>query len=194
MPALACGMDDALVVSRFEKSIKKFVVARLSDAYDDWWMSGVTSTLRQHAEARHKATKTLNKVLGKPDYGRADYLGFDAYGKIILRRDNWRRVFGPIFHDKPVFQHKMRIILSLRNDVMHNKPLDPINRLRLRLHCYDIALLMADAGDEAGPARPGPAIRRRRAALQQKYGLYELVLAGERHGAGPPPSAPPGRG
>ena len=181
----ARGVDDTLVVSRFEKSIKKFVVGCLSNAYDDWWASGVTGAMRQQAEARLDATKTLNKVLGKPDHSRADYLGFDAYGKIIMRRDNWRRVFGPIFHDKPVFQHKMRIILSLRNDVMHNKPLDPINRLRLRLHCYDIALLMAGAGDEDGRALPGPVLRRRRTALQQKYGLYELSLAGERPGVGP---------
>lgn len=183
-------MDDTLVVSRFEKSIKKFVVDRLSDAYDDWWTSGVTGTMRQQAEVRLSATKTLNKVLGKPDYGKADYLGFDAYGKIIMRRDNWRKVFGPIFHDKPIFQHKMRIILSLRNDVMHNKPLDPINRLRLRLHCYDIALLMAGAGDEDGQALHGPVIRRRRTALQQKYGLYELSVAGERCGIGPTPVRP----
>lgn len=181
-------MDDTLVVSRFEKAIRKFVVDRLSDAYDDWWALGVTSTLRQNAEVRHKTTKTLNKVLGKPDYDRADYLGFDAYGKIILRRDNWRRIFGAVFHDKPVFQHKMRIILSLRNDVVHNKPLDPVNRLRLRLHCYDIALLMAGAGGESGPA-----LRRRRTALQQKYGLYDLVPAGEHLDAGHSPSAPPGR-
>lgn len=180
-------MDDTLVISRFEKSIKKFVIDCLSDTYDDWWTTGVTGTMRQQAEVRLDATKTLNKVLGKPDYDRADYLGFDAYGKIIMRRDNWRRVFGPIFHDKPVFQHKMRIILSLRNDVMHNKPLDPVNRLRLRLHCYDIALLMAGAGDEDGRALPGPALRRRRTALQQKYGLYELSLSEERRGVGPLP-------
>lgn len=178
-------MDDAAVVSRFEKAIRDFVEARLSASGDNWWASRVPAALRQTAAARHKSTRTLDRVLGKPDRAVADYLGFDAYEKIIARRDNWREVFGPVFHDKQVFQYKMRIILSLRNDVMHHKPLDAVNSLRLRLHCYDIAELMASAPADAGGVPPrGPAVARRRAALQQKYGLYDLVA-----GAGRPATA-----
>lgn len=169
-------MDDATVVARFENSIREFVVDRLSSADGNWWTSRVPAALRQAAAARHASTRTLDRVLGKPDRAEADYLGFDAYEKIIARRDNWREVFGPVLHDKPVFQHKMRVVLSLRNDVMHHKPLDLINSLRLRLHCYDVALLMAGAGgDEGGGAPQGAAVRRRRAALQQWYGLCDLV-------------------
>ena len=170
-------MDDAAVVARFEKSIREFVVGRLSLAHGDWWTSRVPAALREAAAARHASTRTLDRVLGKPDRAEADYLGFDAYEKIVARRDNWREIFGAIFQDKPVFQHKMRVILSLRNDVMHHKPLDLINSLRLRLHCYDVALLMAGAGgDEGGGGGPqGPAASRRRAALQQWYGLHDLV-------------------
>ena len=170
-------MDDAAVVTRFEKAIREFAVERLSASGGDWWASRVPAALRQTAAARHKSTRTLDKVLGKPDRAEADYLGFDAYEKIISRRDNWREIFGPVFQDKPVFQYKMRIILSLRNDVMHHKPLDRINSIRLRLHCYDIALLMAAASaDAGGGATRGPSAGRRRAALQQRYGLYDLVV------------------
>lgn len=172
-------MDDVLVVARFEKSIREFVVGKLSAAHGDWWASRVPAALRQGAAERHASTRTLDGILGKPDRAEADYLGFDAYEKIVARRDNWREVFGPVFQDKPVFQHKMRIILSLRNDVMHHKPLDRINSLRLRLHCYDIAMLMAGAGAaEGGEAPRGPSVARRRAALLQKYGLYDLVAGG----------------
>lgn len=177
-------MDDTAVVARFEKSIREFVVGRLSAAHGDWWTSRVPAALRQNAASRHASTKALNRVLGKPDHAEADCLGFDAYEKIIARRDNWREIFGPILHDKPVFQHKMRIILSLRNDVMHHKPLDRINSIRLRLHCYDIAALMAGAGDEGGGAPRGPSVARRRAALLQKYGLYDLVAGGRRASGG----------
>lgn len=179
-------MDDAAVVSRFEKTIRDFVAARLSASGDNWWASRVPAALRQTAAARHKSTRTLDRVLGKPDRAEADYLGFDAYEKIIARRDNWREVFGPVLRDKPVFQHKMRIILSLRNDVMHHKPLDTINSLRLRLHCYDIAELIASAPADAGGGAPrGPSVARRRAALQQKYGLYDLVACAERPASAP---------
>ena len=177
-------MDDAAVVARFEKSIREFVVGRLSADRADWWASRVPAALRQDAAARHASTMTLNRVLGKPDHAEADNLGFDAYERIIARRDNWREVFEPVFHDKPVFQYKMRIILSLRNDVMHHKPIDRINSFRLRLHCYDIALLMASAGDGGDGAPRGPSVARRRAALQQKYGLYDLVAAGGRASGG----------
>ena len=177
-------MDDAAVVLRLENSLKAFIKSRLSGVYDDWWKSGVPHNLRKAAEDRRKSTEPLNRALGKPRHDAFDYLGFDSYEKIILRRDNWRTVFAPVFHDKPLIQHKLRIILSLRNDVMHNKPLDPVNRLRLRLHCYDIASLIAGADDGDGLAPARPAARRRRAALQQKYGLYELVPAKERSGGG----------
>ena len=177
-------MDDVVVVARFEKSIREFVVDRLSSAHGDWWTSRVPATLRQSAAERHASTRTLNGILGKPDRVEADYLGFDAYEKIISRRDNWREVFGPVFQDKPIFQHKMKIILSLRNDVMHHKPLDRINSLRLRLHCYDIAMLMAGASGEGGEAPRGPSVARRRTALLQKYGLYDLVAGGRRASGG----------
>ena len=61
-----------------------------------------------------------------------------AMGRIIAKKDNWKSHFESVFIDKPVLEHKMRIILSLRNDVKHGRSLDQLNSLRLRIHCYDI--------------------------------------------------------
>ena len=47
-----------------------------------------------------------------------------AYGKIITKKDNWKNYFECIFIEKQVLEYKMRIILSLRNDVRHGRVLD----------------------------------------------------------------------
>ena len=80
----------------------------------------------------------MSDVLNKPAYEVWHYINFDGYGRIIAKKDNWKSHFESVFIDKPVLEHKMRIILSLRNDVKHGRSLDHINSLRLRIHCYDI--------------------------------------------------------
>lgn len=57
---------------------------------------------------------------------------------------------------KSVFDHKIMVIQSLRNDVRHGRKLDGVNRIRLRLHCYDILSQVREAGllDEADDEAP----------------------------------------
>ena len=147
---MADRLDDLGVLNYFETEMKGFIVARLS-GIKDWWSACIPPEIREDASRRRDSAKKINDVLNKPEYGLVDYLNFDSYERIISRRDNWRSYFEKIFLDKPIFEHKMRVILSLRNDLMHGRSLDSINSTRLRLHCYDILSQVCEA--EASDAK-----------------------------------------
>ena len=129
--------DDSQVLDYFEVTVKTFIIKRLSDT-DNWWNALIPPEIRDDAFNRYMQASNLNDILNKPDYKIEEYLNFDGYEKIMSRRDNWRDYFETVFVEKSVFVYKMHIILSLRNDIRHGRKLDRINRIRLRLHCYDI--------------------------------------------------------
>ena len=129
--------DNSATLNYFEDTMKNFIVEKLSHI-ENWWNSCIPQEIRKDASQRHERDKKINDVLNKPNYEVIDYINFDGYEKIILRRDNWRDHFERVFLDKTVFGYKMRVVLSLRNDIRHGRGLDEINNTRLRLHCYDI--------------------------------------------------------
>ena len=128
---------DSKVLDYFEETTREFVVRKLSGT-KNWWKACIPQEIRNHADKRHEDAKKMSDVLNKPTYEVWHYINFDGYGRIIAKKDNWKSYFESVFIDKQVFEHKMRIILSLRNDVKHGRGLDHINSLRLRIHCYDI--------------------------------------------------------
>ena len=128
---------DSGMLDYFEETMRDFMARRLSDT-KNWWKACVPQEIRTHAEKRHKDAEKMSDVLNKPVYDVWHYLNFDGYGRIITKKDNWKSYFESIFVERAVFEYKMRVILSLRNDVRHGRDLDHINNLRLRLHCYDI--------------------------------------------------------
>ncbi len=142
---MADELVDQHVLDYFESDMKKFIVERLSNT-KNWWDSCIPPEIRRDASERHADAKKINDILNKPDYGPVDYLNFDSYGKIILRRDNWRNYFESIFVDKMILEYKMRIIQSLRNDIRHGRKVDAVNSIRLRLHCYDIISQIHETG------------------------------------------------
>lgn len=145
-------LPDSQVLDYFETVMKDFLVGRLS-RIKDWWDACIPPEIREDASQRHERAKKTNDVLNKPDYRAVDYINFDGYEKIISRKDNWRDHFEEVFLDKPIFEHKMRVILSLRNDIRHGRSLDEINSIRLRLHCYDVLSQIHETGQPVGAGK-----------------------------------------
>ena len=128
---------DSGVLDYFEETTREFMVRRLSET-ENWWKACIPQEIRNNAEQRHEDAKKMSDVLNKPVYEVWHYINFDGYGKIIAKKDNWKNYFEGVFLEKQIFEYKMRVILSLRNDVRHGRSLDHVNSLRLRMHCYDI--------------------------------------------------------
>lgn len=156
------GLDDSQVIDHFEKAMRDFIIGRLSGSGDNWWDARVPPEIRDDASERHRRARKINDVLNKPAYDLVDYINFDGYEKIISRKDNWRDIFEETFLEKSVFEYKMRIVLSLRNDIKHGRAPDPVNSTRLRLHCYDLLSQICESGGAGEDAR---------AALAEKFGL-----------------------
>lgn len=133
------------VLNYFETVLREFITERLSNT-ENWWNACIPPEVREDTTKRYEAAKKSNDLLNKQDYTLMQYLNFDNYGRIIARRDNWRNYFEEVFLEKTLFEYKIRIIQSLRNDVRHARPLNHINRLRLRLHCYDILSQIYESG------------------------------------------------
>ena len=142
---MAEPMGDSQILDYFEGAMRGFIVERLSGT-DNWWDSCIPPEIREEAARRYAGAKKINDVLNKPDYSMVEYINFDGYGRIITRRDNWRDHFEGVFGDKPIFEHKIRIIGSLRNDIRHGRRPNHINEIRLRLHCYDILAQVYESG------------------------------------------------
>lgn len=130
-------LDNSQLLDYFETIVKDFIIERLLPI-QNWWNTCIPPEIRKNASQRYEGAKKVNDILNKPDYKITEYINFDGYEKIISRRDNWKAYFEEVFLDKPIFEHKMRIILSLRNDIRHGRQLNEVNSLRLRLNCYDI--------------------------------------------------------
>ena len=158
---MADPADDSDVLDYFERSVKDFIVDRLSHT-DDWWNACIPPEMRRDASERHRRASKINDLLNKPDYVAVDYLNFDGYEKIISRRDNWKNRFEAVFLDKRIFKYKMMVLQSLRNDIRHGRQLDEINSTRLRLHCYDILSQVYEARGYS---------RARRRAMTKKLGF-----------------------
>ena len=127
--------------------MKDFIIKRLSTV-GNWENVCIPAEIRKNAGERQKRTEKLDNVLNKPKYTLMDFIDFDAYGKIISRRDNWSKYFDAVFLTKNIFTYKMNIILSLRNDVRHGRRLDTVNEIRLRLHCYDVLSQIHEYGNQ----------------------------------------------
>ena len=158
---MATLLPDSGVLDYFESIMKNFIVDRLSST-KDWWNACIPPEIRSDALERYEFAQKTNDVLNKPTYDKVDYLSFDSYGKIMLRKDNWKNYFEAVFIDKTIFDYKMRIIQSLRNDIRHGRPIDKVNSLRLRIHCYDVLSQI----HETGPSEGG-----QRSILAEKLGL-----------------------
>ena len=136
-PAPTTSLDSSQILDYFENTIKDFIIRILSST-NNWENACISADIRKDADARYAQARDMDNVLNKPDYVMMDFVNFDAYEKIITRRDNWQTYFAGVFLLKHVFAYKMDIIRSLRNDIRHGRSLDPVNEIRLRLHCYDI--------------------------------------------------------
>ncbi len=136
---------DSQVLNYFETVMKNFVMYKLSHT-DDWIKRCIPPEIRDEMNKRHDRAKKINNVLNKPSYGIIEYINFDGYERIISRKDNWGQYFEKVFLDKTVFTYKMNVLLSLRNDIRHGRQLNNINRIRLRLHCYDILAQIHESG------------------------------------------------
>lgn len=121
---------DSATITAVEAHLRHFVDATLTRTIGDGW-------IRTHVPADKAAAwefrQQASLAKGNPSFTPIHYADFQDLLDIIVRRDLWRDVFGPVFGPKPLFEATMTRLHAIRLELAHARPLTNTTRLRLEV-------------------------------------------------------------
>lgn len=105
---------------RFEYRLRLFIDESMTLAIgQDWIRHRVPEPLRTAWEDKKKR----GLAAGEAEQPLIAYADFTDYVAIIIRRDNWRDVFGDLFQHKPSVEESFRRLYPVRICTMHARPI-----------------------------------------------------------------------
>lgn len=106
-----------MVIENFEREIRVFIEEKMKKSFgEQWWKRRVPPDVKMNAENRQKKDKS--RGFSEP---LINCLNFSDYAKIILKRDNWKDLFAPIFGSQEKIKVWLDEIQEIRNSIMHSK-------------------------------------------------------------------------
>lgn len=115
---------------RFEIAMRRFIERVMRDAFGEDWMKHQlpANMLDAWREKRDKALKA-----GEPEQPLIDYADFTDYRAIIERRDNWAKVFKPVFGRPEDVRESFQRLFPVRIATMHARFVTLDDELLLRV-------------------------------------------------------------
>lgn len=105
-------------LQRLETQLRKFIDEKMKAEFgDNWTKQQVQGDVRSRWAGKQKKARQSGE-LGWPLIAYAD---FTDYESIIIRNDNWNRVFEPVFKSKTSVQESFRRLYLIRNCAMHSR-------------------------------------------------------------------------
>lgn len=101
---------------RFEYRLRIFIDEAMTRIAGPEWAKHRVSE-KMHSDWIHKRDSSLAK--GEAEQPLIAYADFTDYVEIIIRKDNWRDVFGEIFSHKPSVEESFRRLFPVRICTMH---------------------------------------------------------------------------
>ena len=103
-------------LQQFEMAIRRFIVAAMTAEFGDDWMvrqlpNGMLDAWKQKQQSDVKAGAAARPLI--------DYADFTDYLPVIERRDNWSRVFKPIFGRPEDIRESLQRLYPVRLATMH---------------------------------------------------------------------------
>jgi hypothetical protein len=106
------------VLSRFERRLRDFISARLQAVFGDRWeVSQVPKPIIEAWRAKHQRDLDM-RVAPRPRL--IDYADFSDYHTLVVRRDNWRLAFAPVFPRKTDIEESLFRLAPVRIATMHS--------------------------------------------------------------------------
>lgn len=106
------------LIQRFETQIRKFIDEKMKKVFgENWTEDQVPEAIRQQW-LKKRQTDRDNNDCERPLIA---YAAFSDYEQIITRKDNWERVFKPIFRRQTSVQESFRRLYPTRNCTMHSR-------------------------------------------------------------------------
>ena len=122
-------------LQRFETELRKFIDKKMREAFGENWIKNQVSGEIRNKWKENKEIVETNDPLKRP---LIDYADFPNYEQIIVRNDNWEKVFEPIFCRKSSVQESLQRLYPIRNCVMHARPLIQDDELYLQVEIMRI--------------------------------------------------------
>ena len=103
-------------LQRFETQIRKFIDEQMKAIFgENWIKQQVPGEIRKAWLEKQQKVKDS----GGPEWPLIAYADFSDYVPIITRRDNWNRVFKPIFRRQASIQESFQRLYPIRICTMH---------------------------------------------------------------------------
>jgi len=126
------------LLKNLEEDLRKFIEAKLSLLYTNWWKERIPLDVKENAEIRMNNKTNLWPWIEKDDLDPIYYINFPEYIKIITKRDNWKEVFSNYFIDKEIISSKLRELEPIRNKIAHFRELTESEITKLNLYSKEI--------------------------------------------------------
>lgn len=104
-------------LSRFERRVRDFIVARLQGEFGERWEAQIPQQMLEGWREKHQRDADLGTT---PRSRLIDYSDFTDYMGIIGRRDNWTRAFAPIFKRRTDVEESFNRLMPVRLVTMHS--------------------------------------------------------------------------
>lgn len=115
-------------LQRFETQLRQFIDERMKAAFGKNWIK-----LQVSGEIRKNWLKKQQRARdrGRPEWPLIAYADFTDYLPIITRRDNWEKVFRPVFKRSTFVQESFQRLYPIRICTMHAQPITQDDKLYL---------------------------------------------------------------
>ena len=115
-------------LQRFETQVRRFIDESMKSVFGERWIkSQVPGEIRSKwLEKRQKARDSVAE-----QWPLIAYADFTDYVQIITRKDNWKRVFEPVFKRSVFVQESFQRLYPIRVCTMHARPITQDDKLYL---------------------------------------------------------------
>jgi len=103
-------------LQRFETQIRRFIDKQMTAVFGENW---IKHQVPENISKTWLAKRQKARDNGEPEWPLIAYADFTDYVPIIVRRDNWRKVFESIFRHKDSVQESFRRLYPIRICTMH---------------------------------------------------------------------------
>ena len=115
-------------LQRFETQLRRFIDERMKAAFGENWIKPhVPSEIRKNWLEKWQRARDS----GRPEWPLIAYADFTDYLPIITRRDNWEKVFKPVFKRSIFVQESFQRLYPIRICTMHAQPITQDDKLYL---------------------------------------------------------------
>jgi hypothetical protein len=125
-------------IMSLEDALRKCVSIELSRLTQNWWKERLPPDVNPNVRDRMAKEMVKEPWKREADLKPIDFLDFTEYEKIILRSDNWKEAFQPIFRNKDQLAMRLQELSALRNSIMHDRSLDWTEKEKVRIFTGEI--------------------------------------------------------